>query len=101
MLLAATLAGQKGGNTAGAEVLDAAVAPPVILEATPVPALEFVNLQELQAHALDEWAGSRAAAPSRLRKPTRRQPALRSGDGTWNGPRRHIGRRPRRAVRAP
>ena len=34
------------------EALEAGVAPPVDLEATHSSALEFVNLQELQAHAL-------------------------------------------------
>ncbi|MCU0918414.1 MAG: DUF2237 domain-containing protein [Planctomycetes bacterium] len=35
------------------EALDAAVAPPVILAATHISALEFVTLEELRAHALD------------------------------------------------
>jgi uncharacterized protein (DUF2237 family) len=34
------------------EALDAGVAPPVILEATHISALEFVELDELMAHAL-------------------------------------------------
>ena len=34
------------------EALDAGVAPPVILEATHISALEFVDLDELMAHAL-------------------------------------------------
>ena len=34
------------------EAFDAGVAPPVILEATHVSALEWVNLADLQAHAL-------------------------------------------------
>jgi uncharacterized protein (DUF2237 family) len=34
------------------EALEAGVAPPVILEATHMSALEFVSLEELQAHAV-------------------------------------------------
>jgi hypothetical protein len=34
------------------EAMDAAVAPPVILEATHISALEYVSLEELRAHAL-------------------------------------------------
>jgi len=34
------------------EALEAGVAPPVVLEATHVSTLEFVNLDELQAHAV-------------------------------------------------
>jgi uncharacterized protein (DUF2237 family) len=34
------------------EALEAGVAPPVDLEATHSSAVEFVNLEELQAHAL-------------------------------------------------
>jgi uncharacterized protein (DUF2237 family) len=34
------------------EAMDAAAAPPVILEATHIGALEFVSLEELRAHAL-------------------------------------------------
>ena len=34
------------------EALDAEVAPPVILEATHISALEYVRLEELKAHAL-------------------------------------------------
>lgn len=34
------------------EALDAGVAPPVCLEATHVSALEFLDLEELQAHAV-------------------------------------------------
>ena len=36
------------------EALDAGVAPPVVLAATHMAALEFVDLEDLQAHALDE-----------------------------------------------
>ena len=36
------------------EALEAGVAPPVVLEATHISALEFVTLEELQAHALTE-----------------------------------------------
>lgn len=35
------------------EALDAGVAPPVVLEATHISALEFVSLAELQAHAVE------------------------------------------------
>jgi uncharacterized protein len=35
------------------EALDAGVAPPVVLEATQQTALEFVELEELQAHAIE------------------------------------------------
>ncbi len=35
------------------EALEAGVAPPVILEATHMSALEFVNLEDLRLHALD------------------------------------------------
>lgn len=35
------------------EALDAGMAPPVFLSATHVSALEFVNLDDLKAHALD------------------------------------------------
>jgi uncharacterized protein (DUF2237 family) len=35
------------------EALRAGVAPPVLLEATHISALEFVNLDDLQEHALD------------------------------------------------
>jgi uncharacterized protein (DUF2237 family) len=35
------------------EALSAGVAPPVVLEATHMSALEFVSLEELKAHALD------------------------------------------------
>jgi len=35
------------------EALEAGVAPPVVLEATHVSTLEFVNLEELQAHAVE------------------------------------------------
>ncbi|MFO0967980.1 MAG: DUF2237 domain-containing protein [Gemmataceae bacterium] len=35
------------------EALEAGIAPPVVLEATHISALEFVDLEELQAHALD------------------------------------------------
>ena len=34
------------------EALDAGVAPPVVLEATHISAIEFVDLEELQAHAV-------------------------------------------------
>ena len=34
------------------EALEAGVAPPVVLEACQISALEFVSLEELQAHAL-------------------------------------------------
>ena len=34
------------------EALEAGVAPPVVLEATHISALEFVDLEDLQAHAL-------------------------------------------------
>ncbi|HRX84837.1 MAG TPA: DUF2237 domain-containing protein [Phycisphaerae bacterium] len=34
------------------EALDAGVAPPVVLEATHISALEFVSLEELKAHAV-------------------------------------------------
>src|SRR5262245_59598382 len=34
------------------EALEAGVAPPVVLEATHISALEFVNLDDLQAHAV-------------------------------------------------
>ena len=36
------------------EALQAGVAPPVILAATHVSALEFVDIEDLQEHALDE-----------------------------------------------
>jgi uncharacterized protein (DUF2237 family) len=36
------------------EAMDAALAPPVILEATHISALEYVSLEELRAHALPE-----------------------------------------------
>jgi len=36
------------------EAMDAGEAPPVILEATHIAALEFVSLEELKAHALAE-----------------------------------------------
>ena len=36
------------------EAMDAGAAPPVILEATHIAALEFVSLEELKAHALAE-----------------------------------------------
>lgn len=36
------------------EALDAGVAPPVILAATHVSALEYVDLDDLKAHALEE-----------------------------------------------
>jgi uncharacterized protein (DUF2237 family) len=36
------------------EAMDAGAAPPVILEATHIAALEFVTLEELKAHALAE-----------------------------------------------
>lgn len=39
-----------------AEALRAGVAPPVILEATHISALEFADLAELEAHA---WSGER------------------------------------------
>lgn len=35
------------------EALDAGVAPPVILEATHISAIEFVTLEDLSAHAID------------------------------------------------
>lgn len=35
------------------EALEAGVAPPVVLEATHTSALEFVNLEDLKAHAFD------------------------------------------------
>lgn len=35
------------------EALDAGVAPPVILEATHISALEFVSLDDLRAHAVE------------------------------------------------
>lgn len=35
------------------EALAAGVAPPVVLEATHISALEFVDLEDLQAHALE------------------------------------------------
>jgi len=35
------------------EALEAGVAPPVILEATHISALEFVSLEELRAHAVE------------------------------------------------
>jgi uncharacterized protein (DUF2237 family) len=34
------------------QALDAGLAPPVVLEATHISALEFVELEELQAHAV-------------------------------------------------
>src|SRR5438094_896717 len=39
------------------EALEAGVAPPVNLEATHISALEFVELEELQQHALDRPVG--------------------------------------------
>jgi len=39
------------------EALEAGVAPPVNLEATHISALEFVELEELQQHALDRRVG--------------------------------------------
>lgn len=36
------------------ESLEAGVAPPVVLAATHISALEFVSLEELQAHAIDD-----------------------------------------------
>jgi uncharacterized protein (DUF2237 family) len=36
------------------EALDAGVAPPVVLEATHASALEFVAMEDLEAHALRE-----------------------------------------------
>lgn len=36
------------------EALEVGVAPPVVLAATHMAALEFVDLEDLQAHALDE-----------------------------------------------
>ncbi len=36
-----------------AEALEAKMAPPVVLEATHASALEFVSLEDLQAHAID------------------------------------------------
>lgn len=35
------------------EAFEAGVAPPVVLEATHMSTLEFVSLEELQAHAID------------------------------------------------
>jgi hypothetical protein len=35
------------------EAFQAGVAPPVVLEATHISTLEFVSLEELQAHAVD------------------------------------------------
>ncbi len=35
------------------EALEAGVAPPVVLEATHISTLEFVNLEDLRAHAVD------------------------------------------------
>jgi uncharacterized protein (DUF2237 family) len=35
------------------EALEAGVAPPVVLEATHISALEFVGLEDLQAHAVE------------------------------------------------
>ncbi len=35
------------------EALEAGMAPPVILEATHISSLEFVSLEELQAHAVE------------------------------------------------
>jgi uncharacterized protein len=40
------------------EALDAGCAPPVVLEACHASALEFVNLEELQAHAVDDGAAT-------------------------------------------
>ena len=40
------------------EALQAGKAPPVALEATHMAALEFVDLEDLQAHAIDEGAGA-------------------------------------------
>jgi uncharacterized protein (DUF2237 family) len=39
------------------EAMEAGVAPPVVLAATHMSALEFVSLDELTAHALDRPAG--------------------------------------------
>ncbi len=39
------------------EALEAGVAPPVNLEATHISTLEFVSLEELQAHAMQSEAG--------------------------------------------
>lgn len=39
------------------EALDAAVAPAVVLGATHISALEFVDLEDLQAHAIDVASG--------------------------------------------
>ncbi len=36
------------------EALEEGMAPPVVLEATHVSALEFANLEDLQTHAVDE-----------------------------------------------
>jgi hypothetical protein len=38
------------------EALDAGMAPPVVLSATHISALEFVSLEDLQAHAVKEEA---------------------------------------------
>ena len=40
------------------EALDAGMAPPVILASTHISALEFVNLEDLRQHAVDDIAGS-------------------------------------------
>jgi uncharacterized protein (DUF2237 family) len=40
------------------EALEAGVAPPVVLEATHIAALEFVDLDDLKQHALDLPAGA-------------------------------------------
>lgn len=39
------------------EALDAGCAPPVVLAATHTSALEFVNLEELRAHGVDDTSG--------------------------------------------
>lgn len=39
------------------EALEAGVAPPVVLEATHMSALEFVSLEDLKAHAVGVWEG--------------------------------------------
>lgn len=39
------------------EALAAGVAPPVVLEATHISAIEFVSLEDLRAHAVDAPAG--------------------------------------------
>lgn len=40
------------------EAMEAGVAPPVVLAATHISALEFVSLEELEAHADDEMTGA-------------------------------------------